>query len=66
MGWKSTKVLTRKKAIELIEHYLYNASNEELSDALEGIGYGDNVNLDYHGCNFIIVDTEDEIKKFNN
>lgn len=56
MGWKSTKQLTRTEAIELIEERLYQASNEELSDALEGIGYGDNLDLKYHGCNFTVTD----------
>ena len=64
MGWKSTEILSRKKAIELIENHLYNASNEELSGALEGIGYGDNLELGHFGRNFTIVDTEEEVKNY--
>ena len=58
MGWKSTKTLTRSKAISLLQDHLENASNEELANALEGIGYGDNTELPYYENNFSVVDTE--------
>jgi len=69
MGWKSTKTLTRAKAISLIEERLENASNDELSCALEGIGYGDNGDLPYYGCNFTVVnnlDARNDLKEPNN
>lgn len=59
MGWKSTKTIKRKEAIQLIIEQLYNSTNEELSDALTGIGYGDNPELKYYGRNFTILDDDD-------
>ena len=56
MGWKSTKQLTRVKAIKLIENRLYDATNEELGNALESFGYGDNPELSHYGCNFWVFD----------
>lgn len=55
MGWKGTKHLSREKAIKLIEDRLYDATNEELGDALESLGYGDDPNLKYIGCNFTVT-----------
>lgn len=52
MGWKSTKQITRDKAIKLIENRLCDATNEELGNALESLGYGDEPDLKYYGCNF--------------
>ena len=66
MGWKYTETITRKKAIELIEARLYEASNEELSNALEYLGYGDNVNLCYYGRNFTVVDEINEKGEYIN
>ena len=62
MGWKSTKELTRDKAIKLIEERLYDANNEQLGNALESLGYGDETGLKYFGCNFSVsefVETDD-------
>ena len=59
MGWKSTKTITRDEAIRLIEQRLYECTNDEISNALEGVGYGDNVDLSYYGCNFTVVDNLD-------
>jgi len=59
MGWKYTADITREKAIELIKKKvldLSSLSNEELSEALEGLGYGDDVDLPYFGANFNVVD----------
>lgn len=59
MGWKGSKQLSREKAIQLIEDRLYEASNEELGDAMESLGYGDNPNLKYIGYNFTVTSNED-------
>ena len=56
MGWKSTEIITRDEAIKLIEARLYEASNYEISTALEALGYGDEESLKYFGHNFIVVD----------
>lgn len=56
MGWKSTKQITREEAIKLIEDRLYDANNEQLGDALESLGYGDEPDLKYYGCNFWVFD----------
>lgn len=61
MGWKSTVDISRKTAIELIQEHLLKASNKELEEAVESIGYGDNQDLPYYGHNFIVHDNcEDE------
>lgn len=60
MGWKSTKTITRKKAIELIISRALDATEEELSNGLCGLGYGDNPELPYYGCNFSIDDNDDD------
>lgn len=56
MGWKSTIDITKQEALSLIMIRLLVASNEELADAVESLGYGDNSNLKYHGHNFMVVD----------
>lgn len=58
MGWKSTKIIKRKEAITLILDRITDMSNEELSDALLGLGYGDNTELKYYGRNFLIIDDD--------
>ena len=61
MGWKSTVYISRAKALELIQKRILTATNDELADAVEGIGYGDNTELDYYGHNFIVQnECEDE------
>lgn len=65
MGWKSTKTIKRSEAIRLIEDYLENATNDELSNALEGIGYGDNIELPHHGCNFTVEDDNVQTTELN-
>lgn len=60
MGWKSTKTLSREKAIRLIEERIYDASNDQLGDALESLGYGDETDLPCFGCNFWVTDNDDE------
>ena len=59
MGWKSTIDISRDKAIKLIHKRLNDIdelSNDDLSLMLEAIGYGDNTDLKYYGCNFYITD----------
>lgn len=61
MGWKSTVDISRDEAIRLIHKRLNNIdelSNEELSEMLGSIGYGDDVGLKYLGCNFYVTDKE--------
>jgi hypothetical protein len=67
MGWKSTKFITREKAIQLILTRIYDerTTDTELEDAVEGMGYGDNSNLPYYGHNFRIV-AEEDLDKYNN
>lgn len=56
MGWKSTEIISRGEAISLIASYFYRATNEELAEALESLGFGDNTDLPYFGCNFTVMD----------
>ena len=64
MGWKYTTDISREKAIQLIKERvldLSSLSNEELSEALEGLGYGDDSKLPYYGSNFNVFNImEDE------
>ena len=60
MGWKATKTISREKAIELIVKKALSASDDELSNALEGLGYGDNPSLPYYGYNFTVEDGSEE------
>ncbi len=66
MSWKSTIYITREEALDLMSKRTLNPTNEELSDILEGCGYGDEINLPHYGKNFIILDElEEENKKWN-
>lgn len=56
MGWKGTRTLTREEAINLIVTHIQNFSNDELSNGLEGLGFGDNIKLPCYGYNFTIID----------
>ena len=58
MGWKSTIDLDRQKAIMLINARLLNATNQELGNAMEALGYGENTDLPYYGHNFYITDED--------
>ena len=60
MGWKSTVYITREEAIMLIISRVHLATDEELTDLLENIGYGDNFDLKYFGHNFLIRDKEED------
>ena len=65
MGWKSTIEITREEAIRLIQkrtldEVLQVMSNRELELIVEGIGYGDNMDWEYAGHNFWVVN---EIKE---
>ena len=65
MGWKSTIEISRSEAINLIIRRLTdseNLSNRELEDILEGIGFGDNLDLPYYGYNFNIVDLDSDLE----
>lgn len=64
MGWKSTIDITRQTAIDLIlamaDRSIYeNMTNEELADIVDGLGYGDNIDLPYYGHNFLVIDKEE-------
>lgn len=59
MGWKSTKEISREKALELIHGILHKLSNEELGIILGDI-YGDNEKRKYYGHNFWVNDEETE------
>ena len=58
MGWKSSKGITREHAISLIAQRIYdlNLSDEDLCNAVEAIGYGENTDLPHYGYNFFITD----------
>lgn len=59
MGWKSTKTISRSKAMSLItDDVLYNLTDDELSDVLTAIGYGEKTDLKYYGHNFAIEHEE--------
>lgn len=58
MGWKSTITIKREEAQSLIIQRILTCSDEELSDALEALGFGENTNLPYYGHNFRIGDNE--------
>lgn len=60
MGWKSTRTITRERAIELIESRLLTCSDNELSNALESLGFGENMDLPYYGQNFMIGSEEEQ------
>jgi hypothetical protein len=60
MSWKSTVKIERDKAIQLIIKAVMEASNRELEDALEGLGFGENINLPYFGNNFMVLDRIEE------
>ena len=57
MGWKSTVIISRQEAIELIlkRGDMWYLTNEELGDMLDDL-YGDDTELEYYGHNFIIND----------
>lgn len=58
MGWKSTISITREEAMELLLSRIINCSDKELENALESLGFGDNVDLPYYGHNFMIEEEE--------
>jgi hypothetical protein len=61
MGWKSTIALTRSHAVSLIMERAMNASNQELEELLELVGYGDNTNLSMYGHNFTVLDVQNDV-----
>lgn len=65
MGWKSTIALTRNHAISLIIERATNASNQELEELLELVGYGDDTNLSLFGYNFTVLDSNEEVDRWN-
>ena len=58
MGWKSSKEISREKAISKIYKHLEDLSDEQLEDVMCSI-FGDNPDLPYYGCNFTIVHETD-------
>lgn len=60
MGWKSTITITREQALKAILYRLSSCSDNELSDAMESLGFGDNFDLPYFGHNFLIGDPEED------
>jgi hypothetical protein len=65
MGWKSTIAITRSHAVALIIERATNASNQELEELLESVGYGDNSNLSMFGYNFTVLDTQNDVDRWN-
>ena len=59
MGWKSSKEISRKKAISKIYDHLEDLSNEELGDVMSTM-FGDNPDLPYCGYNFSIIEEDNE------
>jgi hypothetical protein len=64
MGWKSTIALTRSHAIALMIERATNASNQELEELLELVGYGDDTNLSLFGYNFTVLDTNEDVDRW--
>jgi hypothetical protein len=61
MGWKYTEIISRDEAQRLIRNRMFTASNEELENALESLGYGDTTGIEYYGANFRVTgDLEDQ------
>lgn len=60
MGWKSTKEISREKSIKLIYDRIEDATNDELGNTLESLGFGDNTELPYYGYNFSVGDDFDD------
>ena len=52
MSNKGTVTISREEAIDLIIARLYEANDNELSQALSSLGYGDNIKLEYFCHNF--------------
>ena len=65
MGWKSTIALTRSHAISLIIERATKASNQELEELLELVGYGEDNNLSLFGYNFTVLDSNEEVDRWN-
>jgi len=63
MGWKCTQILTRQEAINLIVRLsdvsiLESLSDDDLSNVVDGF-CGDNMDMPYYGCNFMVSDVID-------
>ncbi len=41
------------------------ASNQELEELLELVGYGDDTNLSLHGHNFTVLDSNEDVDRWN-
>jgi len=63
MGWKATMHISRTAAIELIQKRLQDATNEELGNAVESLGYGDREGLDNYGYNFLVNDPDEDAER---
>ena len=56
MGCKSSMEIERTEAVLLIMNRIFEAENQELSEILESLGFGEKSNLPYYGYNFKVVD----------
>lgn len=65
MGWKSTIDISRHEAMGLIIQFIHEADNEQLSNVLNAIGFGENDLLPYFGHNFNIYDNNSRIEENN-
>jgi len=65
MGWKSTIAVSRQHALHLIYERAVRASNQELEELLESVGYGDDTSLSLYGHNFTVLDSNDEVEEYN-
>lgn len=54
MGWKSTMKIKREEAQQLLINRILTASDTQLEEALESLGFGDDTNLPHYGRNFRI------------
>lgn len=55
MGWKSSKEITREKALRDIYNHLEDLSDTELGYVMSTM-FGDDTNLPHFGCNITIVE----------
>lgn len=65
MGWKSTRIITRAEAIGLLLVDMAKIplmSNEELGNLMDN-SYGDDMEKQYYGYNFLV---QDEVKDSDN
>jgi len=64
VGWKSTTDISRSYAIDLIKQRVDEATNDELGNAVEALGYGDDPKLELYGYNFNVSNEDAERKEY--